>query len=222
MNLIALDTSTEFLSVAVSVGGTLRTFHQHVGQQHAECLLPTLTELLTSLSARLTDIEGIAFCHGPGAFTGLRIGCGITQGLALVHRWAVYPASTLAVLAAAQPARHTLACIDARMGQVYAAAFVDGQPSAALPAGLYHPETLPLPTGTEWSVVGSGAGVYTELFHARMGTDLAHLDGTASPRADVLLAQAQQGLLTACAVEDLNLLYVRDNVAQKTSERQAK
>ena len=107
MNLIALDTSTEFLSVAVSVGGTLRTFHQHVGQQHAECLLPTLTELLTSLSARLTDIEGIAFCHGPGAFTGLRIGCGITQGLALAHRWAVYPASTLAVLAAAQPARHT-------------------------------------------------------------------------------------------------------------------
>ncbi len=93
--LVALDTSTEFLSLAVAVGDSVRSVHQHVGQQHAELTLPTLSRLLQEQGIGLDAVDAIAFGNGPGAFTGLRVACGAAQGLAVAADVPLIPVCSL-------------------------------------------------------------------------------------------------------------------------------
>ena len=217
--LVALDTSTEFLSLAVAVGDSVRSVHQHVGQQHAELTLPSLSRLLQEQGIGLDAVDAIAFGNGPGAFTGLRIGCGLAQGLALAHEMPLIPVSTLAVLAASVSASRVLACLDARMGQVYWAAYVDGV--EVCPPGLFTPEDVPLPDGEGWLLAGSGAAVHEAALRVRLGAALAAVDGQASPRAEALISLARGGRWPACPPDAAELCYVRDKVALKTHERLA-
>ena len=95
MNLIVLDTSSEHLILGVYVRQQLFSLDEPVGQKHAECILPSLAVLLERAGATLADINTIAFSSGPGGFTGLRIGCGIAQGLAVAHGLTLMPIPTL-------------------------------------------------------------------------------------------------------------------------------
>lgn len=128
MKCLALDTSTPFLSVAVSNGTQLWFHHQHVGQKHAERILPCIENLLQHARLALSDIETIAIGQGPGSFTGLRIACGIAQGLAFATeaRIMCIPChdSIIIQCPAIQP---TIVCVDARIDQIYYAFY---QPSA--------------------------------------------------------------------------------------------
>jgi tRNA threonylcarbamoyladenosine biosynthesis protein TsaB len=216
-NLVALDTSTEYLSLTVAAGSVLRSHHAHVGQQHAEATLPTLHRLLAEQGLSAQALEAIAFGNGPGAFTGLRIGCGLAQGLALALDIPVIPVSTLAVLAASVPASQVLACLDARMGQVYYAGYVDGE--EVLAPGLYTPDDVPLPPGEGWWLVGSGAAAHQQALQTRLGACLVGVDGQATPHAEALIGLARSGRWPACAPEAAELCYVRDKVALKTHER---
>ena len=81
MNLLTFDTSTEFLSLALQVGDKLITHHQIAGNASSELILPQIQALLDSAKVKLNDLDGIAFGAGPGAFTGVRIACGVAQGL---------------------------------------------------------------------------------------------------------------------------------------------
>ena len=122
MRLLALDTSTEFLSLALCVDGKSYTRDIHAGQSHSQQILPVLRELLDEAGVTLHDLDGIVFGEGPGSFTGLRIGCGVAQGLAFGAGLPVVGISTLMALAEGAfqqaGADKIIACLDARMGEI--------------------------------------------------------------------------------------------------------
>src|SRR5256885_10190999 len=85
MNLLAIDTSTDFCSVAASRGEALFSRHERAGQRQAETILGMVDEVLAEAGIEVAQIQGIAYGAGPGSFTGLRIAAGVTQGLALAR-----------------------------------------------------------------------------------------------------------------------------------------
>ncbi len=99
VNLIALETSTEYCSLAVLRGEQVCERSFHAGQRHSELALPALRELLQQAGLGLSSVEGIGYGAGPGSFTGLRIACGIAQGLALGRNLPVAGVCTLLALA---------------------------------------------------------------------------------------------------------------------------
>jgi len=122
--LLALDTATELCSVALAWGGRIVEHVEVVGQSHSERILPMVDALLRESGLQLGDCDAIAFGAGPGAFTGLRIACGVAQGLAFGAGKPVVAVGNLAALAqaarsTAPGARTVLAAVDARMQEVY-------------------------------------------------------------------------------------------------------
>lgn len=223
MNLIALETSTEYCSLAVSRGARVFERSFHAGQRHSELALPALRELLQQAALDLQSIEGIAYGAGPGSFTGLRIACGLAQGLALARNLPVAGVGTLLALAEDCGADKVIACLDARMGEVYHAAYrKDGEGWIEMHApGLYRPDAVPAVEGGDWTGCGSGFGVHATLLAQRYAGAIARTDAAAVPNAAAMLRLAQGmfaaglGVDAAAAVP----LYVRDKVALKASER---
>src|SRR6267143_1529540 len=126
MNLLALDTSTDFCSVAASRGEALFSRHERAGQRQAETILGMVDEVLAEAGIELAQIHGIAYGEGPGSFTGLRIAAGVTQGLALARGIGVIGVGSLLALseeAWKDGAGRVIACLDAHMGEVYHAAY---------------------------------------------------------------------------------------------------
>ncbi|MBM3347830.1 MAG: tRNA (adenosine(37)-N6)-threonylcarbamoyltransferase complex dimerization subunit type 1 TsaB, partial [Betaproteobacteria bacterium] len=205
MNLLAIETSTEFCSLAVCRDNVVSATHFPAAQRHGETVLEAVRALLAQAGLTLQDLDGIAFGHGPGSFTGLRIACGVTQGLALAFAIPVKGVSTL--LALAEEVRYgsgggrghdkVIACLDARMGEVYHAACVraadaPGWQVVAQP-GLYQPEAVPVPDGAGWTACGTGFGIHGEALARRLGGDsriIATLPG-AVPTARAVLALAR-------------------------------
>ena len=124
MNLIAIETSTSYCSLAVSAGDQVFSRHVLAEQRHAEILLDELDGLLADAGLPLSGVEGVAYGEGPGAFTGLRIACGVTQGLALARNLPVVGVGTLLALAEDAGEPRVIVCIDARMSEVYHAAYL--------------------------------------------------------------------------------------------------
>ena len=125
---LALETSTEWCSVAVGDGITLARPTSTPGQTHSERLLPMVDAALAEAGWTLRQLDGIAFGAGPGSFTGIRIGCGVAQGLAFGADLPVVPVPTLAAIAQevfrARGWNRVIACLDARMREVYLAGYV--------------------------------------------------------------------------------------------------
>src|SRR5271169_6187884 len=149
MHILALDASTDVCAAALGNGASWVERMELAGQRHSELLLPMVLALLNEARLELPDLGGIAFGAGPGSFTGLRIACGIAQGLAAGAGLKVAAVSTLEALAEEawqagepagdSPAEHVVACVDARMGEVYHAAYrreKDGW-LVCSPPGLY-------------------------------------------------------------------------------------
>ncbi len=127
-NILALDASTEICSVAILSDGKLIDRVSDLPRAHANLLLPMVDELLAETGLCLDGLDAIAFGAGPGSFTGLRICTGIVQGLAFGAGLPVVAVSSLEAMAfAAQQqyphASHCVTAIDARMDEVYWAAY---------------------------------------------------------------------------------------------------
>src|SRR5688572_28611840 len=119
MRFAALESSTEWCSVALWRDGEIAALERRAGNRHSELALPMLESLLHRFGLRPADLEAVAFGAGPGSFTGLRIACGLAQGLALPRGIPVLVVSTLEALAEESGAPRVIACIDARMREVY-------------------------------------------------------------------------------------------------------
>ena len=223
VNLLALETSTEYCSLAVSSGAQLFERSFHAGQRHSELALPALRELLQQAALDMRAIEGIVYGAGPGSFTGLRIACGMAQGLALARDLPVAGIGTLLALAENCGAEKVIACLDARMGEVYHGVYrrSGGSWIEMHPPGLYKPEAVPGVEGSDWFACGSGFRVHGAALTQRYDGVIARADAEAVPNAAAMLRLARsvfaagQGLDAAAAVP----LYVRDKVALKSSER---
>lgn len=223
VNLIALETSTEYCSLAVARGAQVFERSFHAGQQHSELALPALRELLLQAALDMRAIDGIAYGAGPGSFTGLRIACGMAQGLALARNLPVAGIGTLLALAEHSGAAHVIACLDARMGEVYHAAYrrFEGNWIEVHAPALYKPDDVPAVEGADWTACGSGFRAHAAALSRRYAGAIARTDAAALPNAVAMLRLAArvfalgQGVDAAAAVP----LYVRDKVALKSSER---
>jgi len=226
VRLLALETSTEFCSVALWQDGVLTGCSEAVGQTHSERLMPMLDDVLRAAGIKLAQLDGLAFGTGPGSFTGVRIACGVVQGLALGAALPVAGICTLLALAEACGQERVIAALDARMGELYLAAYrrgaTGGWQVVAEPV-LCRPEAAPDLPGGDWFGAGSGFAVHGETLAARYAGQLAGSDGTVMPQAAALarlavpVLAAGQGVDAALAQP----FYLRDKVALTTRERQA-
>lgn len=225
MNLLALETATHRLSVALYRDGEVIERAEEIANGGSERLLPWVSELLAESGLAFADLDAIAFGAGPGGFTGLRLACGVAQGLAFGLDLPVLGVSSLEALALAandQGAERVFACLDARMNEVYGAAYLfrDGASQIVLAPVVAPPELLAAPPGSGWIGCGDGFSVYPEL----LGANVVRIVPGLWPSAAAVARLAAPRLARGEGV-DAGLampLYVRDKVALTTAERLAR
>ena len=223
MRVLALDTSTEYCSAALWQDGALVERCELVGQRHSEVLIEMLEVLLSGAGIKLSQCDGIAFGKGPGSFTGVRIACGTAQGLAFGANLPVAGVCTLEALAEASGKSRVIAALDARMGEIYHAAYErhdDVWMEASGPC-LCKPQDAPLLSGKGWYGIGSGFAMHGAMLEERYSGQLQSVDGTAVPQAAAIAALGAAQLLLGHGVDAAQALplYLRDKVALKTFER---
>jgi tRNA threonylcarbamoyladenosine biosynthesis protein TsaB len=223
MRLLALDTSTEYLSLALWLDGKAHVRELLAGQSHSQRILPLLRELLDEAGIVMHDLDGIAFGAGPGSFTGLRIGCGVAQGLAFGASLPVIGVSTLLALAHGSGASRVIACLDARMGEVYHAAYArqDETWQEILVPGLFKPEAVPAVAGEDWTGVGSGWATYAQHLNHGYAGQIIKILPDAYPHA-LAIAELAQPMFDAGLgrpAAEAAPVYIRNKVALKMSER---
>jgi tRNA threonylcarbamoyladenosine biosynthesis protein TsaB len=229
MNLLALDTSTEQMSIALQRGsGAAATLWQHQsagGALASSQLIPEIQRLMALADLRFDALDAVLFGAGPGSFTGLRTACSVAQGLAFGAGTTVLPLDTL--LAVAEDARAQLgapdalvvtALLDARMDQLYAASYIFESNKWTIRKGysLISPEAL------EADADDVLAGNVFAAYGARL--PVGHQRQVqALPTATAMLRLAPGLLAAGLAVRPELALptYIRDKVAQTTAEREA-
>ncbi|PIT76897.1 tRNA (adenosine(37)-N6)-threonylcarbamoyltransferase complex dimerization subunit type 1 TsaB [Limnohabitans sp. G3-2] len=238
---LAFDTSTDVLSLAVARGDQVWTQTLPGGAQASSGLIPAVLAMLAEADMPLASLDAIVFGRGPGSFTGLRTACAVAQGLAFGADLPVLPVDTL--LAVAEEARWAqvqagaiasdaeltvLALLDARMDEVYSAAYrwqpvpgaVHGLWQEAAPLQVGAPEKIHGPQDLAVLQAGNAFAAYGERLPQPVS---AHLRCEALPTAAALLRLAPalwaQGL--AVPAEQAMPLYIRDKVANTTAEREA-
>lgn len=225
MNFIALETSSEHASVALYLDGEIREHRLEGHANHSEHILSVVRKLLSDAGLGLSELDGVAFGSGPGAFTGLRLSCGIAQGFALGAGLGIVSVCSLSALAMQSEGERVFVATDARMNEVYHCTY---QMEDGLAVPLAHPacdapETLQLPDGN-WSCIGSAFSAYEAILLPRFGARLSACNPDAIPRArDIArLAVAQFGSGDVLPPELATPLYIRDKVALTTAERLAR
>jgi tRNA threonylcarbamoyladenosine biosynthesis protein TsaB len=225
VRILAFETATRRLSVALWQDGEVLERAEDLPNSGSEFLLPWAQELLAEAHLTLKQLDGIAFGAGPGGFTGLRLACGVTQGLAYGLDLPVVPVSTLEALALAAAAKRVWACLDARMNEVYCAAYaVDGDTVQELMAPVCVPPAVaPAPTFPGGVGAGDGFAAYGELLRARK-PDLECVRSDVYPTAAAVAriaapVFARGGGVNAAQAQPI---YVREKVALTTAERLAR
>ncbi|MDP2111889.1 MAG: tRNA (adenosine(37)-N6)-threonylcarbamoyltransferase complex dimerization subunit type 1 TsaB [Thiobacillus sp.] len=226
MKLLVIDTSTEYCSAALWLDGCIQARRVLAGQRHSSLLLPMVDELLRESDISLRQLDGIGYGAGPGSFTGLRIACAVTQGLAFGADLPVVGVSTLESIAQQTGAEQVLTVLDARMAEVYWAAYrrdVAGWDAVSEPQ-LALPESVTVPAGGEWVGAGNGFTVLGDVLRPRLAAQLARIDDTLMPDAAAMAPLAArafergEGMDVALAAP----IYLRDKVALTVDERRRK
>ncbi|MTH47166.1 tRNA (adenosine(37)-N6)-threonylcarbamoyltransferase complex dimerization subunit type 1 TsaB [Intestinirhabdus alba] len=225
MRILAIDTATEACSVALWNDGKTHAHFELCPREHTQRILPMVQAILADGGVALSDVDALAYGRGPGSFTGVRIGIGIAQGLALGAGLPTIGVSTLATMAEGawrkSGATRVLAAIDARMGEVYWAEYQrdesgdwHGEESEA----VLKPEQVAArlrQLAGEWFTVGTGWSAWPEL--GKESGLMLRDGGVQLPAAEDMLPIAR--LLLAAgktvAVEHAEPVYLRNEVAWK-------
>lgn len=222
MKLLAIETSSSYLSVAIQSGDDTVYSHEEVGQKHAELCLPTIQTLLRKLGLQANELQGIVVSVGPGSFTGLRIGCGIAQGLALAHNLPVAAYNTLETLAYATGPGICQVLYDARMQEVYFAVYENsenGHQKEIVAPTVGPVEQVGALNKPDIAVCGNGLSLYPAA--APLVTDCKRFPSVLVPDARTLLAMASHSFaIRSKPADQLDLMYVRNKVALTTRERE--
>jgi tRNA threonylcarbamoyladenosine biosynthesis protein TsaB len=248
---IAIDTSGEWCSVAVSSGyhqdplAKINFSAEQLGQGHSRRVVAMLDDLLMQSNLQIKNAQAIVFANGPGSFTGLRIACGVAQGLAFGQNKPLVAVSTLEVLAQrfatnralADKSKPTLVLFDARMGELYGQVFAgDFEPATKEPTALLAlPKPLTEPFVAKPEAIGEQLNqLGVDRFYAvgnawglnlpaldKLTSRAIRVDALAYPRADWLLGIGQRRFAEGKTVSAAQAapLYVRDNVALDSHEQ---
>ncbi len=228
MQILALETSTELCSAALWRDGEVLAREALAGQRHSELLLPMIDALLAEAGVKLAALDGIAFGAGPGSFTGLRIACGVTQGLAFGAGLPVAAVCTLQALAqdAGPAVTRAVCCFDARLNEIFHAAYVrdGGDWREASPPALTAPSAAPALAGNGWTGLGSGFATHGAALSLVYGVQLGDTHPGVLPHARAVAALGARAFARGEGVPAERALpvYVRDKVAQTVAERAAR
>jgi tRNA threonylcarbamoyladenosine biosynthesis protein TsaB len=225
MRILALDAATEACSVALLSGDALISRTIESGKSNAAKILSLAEEVLAEAQVSLSMLDAIAASIGPGAFTGVRISVAVAQGLAFGADLKVVPITTLEALALQViegQDRRALACLDARMGEVYWGCFAWDAASGVLPTGALQvgpPGNVVLDPGARCLGVGRGFSAYP-ILATLPGVTIDATRSAALPNAREI-ARLGALRLKSCGLDaaDLNPLYLRDKVAFTEAER---
>lgn len=224
--LLAFDTATEHLAVALAVGEREWLHEAPGGAKASAALIPAIQSLLARAAIGIGQVDAIAFGRGPGAFTGLRTACAVAQGLAFGAARPVLALDTLMLVA--EDARRcgggddVWAAMDARMGEIYAGHYrsENGNWKVQRAPALYTLEALQ----ALWTLAPptAVAGSALDAFAGRLAVGNARSLPQALPRASALLPMARAAWADGCAIDPAQALplYLRDKVALTTAERQ--
>jgi tRNA threonylcarbamoyladenosine biosynthesis protein TsaB len=220
MKILALETSTDTASLALLCDGVLSSVSFSSPPAHSATVLPALGRLLAESGLSLTQLDVIACGMGPGSFTGVRLACSITQGLSLGADLPVAPVSCLMALAQAAQGEKAYCTMDARMREVYVAAYwrKNGTWHEEISPCCVPPDAIPVPAGTGWVCAGNAMAVYPTLA-TRLGAGVLADDTVSVPTAKAIAELA--GQMDWVDAAKLAPVYVRDRVAFTVAERLA-
>jgi tRNA threonylcarbamoyladenosine biosynthesis protein TsaB len=231
MRILAIDTTSEACSATLLLGDARVSRAEEAGRGHADRVLVMIDEILAEGGIALGALDCLAVCVGPGAFTGVRISIATAQGLAFGAGLKVVPVSSLEALAFARMrggARRVLACLDARMNEVYWACYQADEarglksnagPALSPPSGVTLPADALRPGGA-YTGVGRGLGAYPQLLQlAGLVSEAADLRTLPDARAVAELGALRFGAGEAVDPDALSPLYLRDNVALTEAQR---
>ncbi len=226
--ILSLDTSTEACSVALKLDDEVLENFQLQPRKHTQLLLPMVEEILAEAGIKLQQLDAIAFANGPGSFTGLRIATGVTQGLAFGADLPVIPVTTLETMAFTLPrerfAHYIISSLDARMGEVYWAAYhwngngfdCIAQPEVIAPdqVSLINPiaDADWVGAGNGWQLLDQFSPVMQSLVQQTY-PDLLPQAGDIARLAELYWQQGK-----TVSAEEAIPVYLRDNVAFKKGE----
>lgn len=219
--LLALETAGETCSVAVLHEGDVLEHFESAPRRQTELVLPMVNTLLAEAGLSLAQLDGIAFGHGPGAFTGVRVAAAVAQGLAFSHDLPVAGVSTLAACALGIAPQErpdsdgAIVAFDARMGELYLAAYryTPAGVQTVLNDGLYRPDALPKIVGDQWLLAGSGL-IYRDALLGRYSVNAEQPE--AHPRAAAVAQLGSEIIAQGKGVpaEQAQPVYLRDQVIQ--------
>ncbi len=222
MKILSIETSTDFGTCALLTDGDIEQRICPPGLPHSETLLPLVRELMANSGTSFAQLDAIAFGAGPGAFTGLRVACGVAQGLAVGAGLPVVPVCGLEAMAATAGESRVLSLLDARMGEVYAAAYQRREGVLELQGEIRvgPPATLDLPANGNWIACGNALAVYPELA-GRLHVAGFPLVPEILPQAAEVARLAAYRLAHGGGIDPALVapLYVRDKVAKTIRER---
>ncbi|WP_439503245.1 tRNA (adenosine(37)-N6)-threonylcarbamoyltransferase complex dimerization subunit type 1 TsaB [Methylophaga sp.] len=227
MNLLALDTSTESCSAAITINGVLYQQQQMTQRGHSTLILGMLDQLFKQADASIADIDALAFGRGPGSFTGVRIGVGVAQGIAFARELPVIPVSTLAAVAQAAfdafGHQNIAVAMDARMDEIYAGCFQvkDGFVTLINEEKVCTAKHFFPANAEKWLGAGNGWQVYAEMLQTNFAEQLIDRQTDIYPGAATILKLAEQFYLRGEFVSADKALpvYLRNNVAKKKAQQ---
>ena len=212
---LAIDTSTGYLSLALHSDGQTLLHHVEAGNRQSEQILPQIGALFAQAGISAADLGAIVYAQGPGAFTGLRIGAGVAQGLAAPFATPLIGVPCLDAVACQISAPCVLAATDARMGEVFYAWF-NTQTHSRLSDDMVGKaaDIQVLEGATQPRGVGNAFDLYAEAmpFTGRI----------TMPTAADYLRLAMTDRYDACGAEAVHLRYVRNKVALTAAEQAAR
>lgn len=222
--ILAIESSTHACSVALQHNGEGYSRREIAARRHGELLLPWIQTLLAEAEISVADLDAVAISRGPGAFTGVRMGVAVAQGLAIAHATPTIAVSSLLVCAHGAwrmtGQSHHLVAFDARMGELY---WGEALVEAAGRARLLHesvvkPEQIELPTESgAWLPVSDGWSSYPDFFERARGVlvdDQRALEWLPDAVDVLALAQTAYANGDVLSAEQLQPVYLRNNVAQ--------
>jgi tRNA threonylcarbamoyladenosine biosynthesis protein TsaB len=217
MKILAFDTSSEACSCALYIDGEIVDRSVIAPRKHAALILTMVDELLSEAGLNITQLDFLAFGRGPGNFTGLRIACGVAQGIAFGADIPVAPISSLATLAQAAQSKNVLAVIDARMAEIYYGLYMIDNQGVMRCDGheiVCAPDNITIPNAGQWLGVGTGWATYGEQLSSLLGERLQAYQADKYPQARAMMPLALTAFKEGQLVSAENALpvYLRNKV----------
>ena len=219
--ILSIDTSGPLFSIAILNNKYLEIREFEANKAQSERMIIEIQGLLKTLSLSFEDVKGIAFGSGPGSFSGVRVACGIAYGIAFAKEIPINGVNTLEALAAINPNKNTISCIDARMKQMYLGAFESKNSTITNKGkmGVYDPKNLPEYQLADPIIIGSGVKIYMNQLKKRYGHLNPFYDEKNYALAGIIAKLSQNRFLKDFDLVNASPSYIRNKVADTIIER---